>query len=98
MPASARARSAITDCLNFGNPEKPGVFYQFVESVAGIADACRALGTPVVSGNVSFYNETGGQDIFPTPVVGMVGVVDDLERMATSALQAPGDALVLLGA
>ncbi len=88
---------AITDCLNFGNPEKPGIFYQFVESVHGIADACRALGVPVVSGNVSFYNETGGRDIFPTPVIGMVGLVDDLDRMATPALKAPGDLIVLLG-
>ena len=89
---------AVTDCLNFGNPEKPGIFYQFAESVQGIAEACRALGTPVVSGNVSFYNETGGRDIFPTPVVGMVGVVDDLERMTTAALKSPGDTLLLLGA
>ncbi len=88
---------AVTDCLNFGNPEKPGVFYQFVESVHGIADACRAFGIPVVSGNVSFYNETGGHDIFPTPVIGMVGLVDDLNLLTTAALQSPGDALVLLG-
>ncbi|HEV2238460.1 MAG TPA: phosphoribosylformylglycinamidine synthase subunit PurL [Ktedonobacterales bacterium] len=88
---------AVTDCLNFGNPEKPGVFYQFVESVHGLAEACRALGTPVVSGNVSFYNETDGQDIFPTPVVGMVGVVDDLAHLTTPALTAPGDLLLVLG-
>jgi phosphoribosylformylglycinamidine synthase subunit PurL len=89
---------AVTDCLNFGNPEKPEVFYQFVESVQGLAEACRALGTPVVSGNVSFYNETDGQDIFPTPVVGMVGVVDDLAHLTTPALKAPGDLLLVLGA
>jgi phosphoribosylformylglycinamidine synthase len=89
---------AVTDCLNFGNPEKPGVFYQFVESVHGLAEACRALGTPVVSGNVSFYNETDGQDIFPTPVVGMVGVVDDLAHLTTPALKSPGDLLLALGA
>jgi phosphoribosylformylglycinamidine synthase II len=88
---------AVTDCLNFGNPEQPDIFYQFVEAVQGMAEACRALGTPVVSGNVSFYNETGGHDIFPTPVVGMVGVVDDLDHMTTSALQSSGDALLLLG-
>ncbi len=88
---------AVTDCLNYGNPEKPGVFYQFVQSIAGIAEACCALGAPVVSGNVSFYNETQGQDVFPTPIVGMVGVVDDLERMVTAALQMPGDLIVLLG-
>jgi phosphoribosylformylglycinamidine synthase len=89
---------AVTDCLNFGNPEKPGVFYQFVESVTGIAEACRALDTPVVSGNVSFYNETGGEDIFPTPIIGMVGVVDDLDHLTTVALTESGNVLALLGA
>jgi phosphoribosylformylglycinamidine synthase len=89
---------AVTDCLNFGNPEKPGVFYQFVESVTGIAEACRALDTPVVSGNVSFYNETGGEDIFPTPIIGMVGLVENLDHLTTSALKAPGNALALVGA
>jgi phosphoribosylformylglycinamidine synthase subunit PurL len=88
---------AVTDCLNFGNPEKPGIFYQFEESIQGLAAACRALDIPVVSGNVSFYNETGGHDIFPTPVVGMVGLMDDLAHMTTTALKAPGDLLVLLG-
>jgi phosphoribosylformylglycinamidine synthase subunit PurL len=89
---------AVTDCLNFGNPEKPGIFYQFVESVTGIAEACRALDVPVVSGNVSFYNETNGEDIFPTPIIGMVGVVDDLDHLTTIALKEPGDALMVLGA
>jgi phosphoribosylformylglycinamidine synthase len=89
---------AVTDCLNFGNPEKPGVFYQFVESVTGIAEACRALDTPVVSGNVSFYNETNGEDIFPTPIIGMVGVVNDLDHLTTSALKESGNMLALLGA
>jgi phosphoribosylformylglycinamidine synthase len=88
---------AVTDCLNFGNPEKPGTMYQFVESIAGIADACRALGTPVVSGNVSFYNETNGQDIFPTPIIGMVGLVDDLKHLTTPDLKDAGNWLVLLG-
>jgi phosphoribosylformylglycinamidine synthase len=89
---------AVTDCLNFGNPEKPGVFYQFVESVTGIAEACRALDTPVVSGNVSFYNETNGEDIYPTPIIGMVGVVDDLNHLTTIALKESGNTLALLGA
>jgi phosphoribosylformylglycinamidine synthase II len=89
---------AVTDCLNYGNPEKPGIFYQFVESIGGISDACRALGTPVVSGNVSFYNETNGQDIFPTPIIGMVGVVDDLKHLTTPDLKAAGNFLILLGA
>ncbi|HVI94665.1 MAG TPA: phosphoribosylformylglycinamidine synthase subunit PurL, partial [Anaeromyxobacter sp.] len=66
---------AITDCLNFGNPEKPEIMWQFAECVRGIGDACRALGTPVVSGNVSLYNETEGQGILPTPTIGMVGLV-----------------------
>jgi phosphoribosylformylglycinamidine synthase subunit PurL len=89
---------AVTDCLNFGNPEKAGVFYQFVEGVTGIAEACRALDTPVVSGNVSFYNETDGVDIFPTPIIGMVGVVDDLSHLTTIALKEPGNVLIVLGA
>ncbi len=89
---------AVTDCLNYGNPEKHGIFYQFVESIGGISDACRALGTPVVSGNVSFYNETNGQDIFPTPIIGMVGVVDDLKHLTTPDLKAAGNWLILLGA
>jgi phosphoribosylformylglycinamidine synthase len=88
---------AVTDCLNFGNPEKAGVFYQFVESVTGIAVACRALDTPVVSGNVSFYNETNGEDIYPTPIIGMVGVVDDLNHLTTIALKESGNTLILLG-
>jgi phosphoribosylformylglycinamidine synthase len=88
---------AVTDCLNYGNPEKPGIFYQFVESIAGIAEACRALETPVVSGNVSFYNETGGADIYPTPIIGMVGLVDDLNDLTTPDLKEAGDVIVLLG-
>jgi phosphoribosylformylglycinamidine synthase len=89
---------AVTDCLNFGNPEKADIFYQFVESVTGIAEACRALDTPVVSGNVSFYNETNGEDIFPTPIIGMVGVVDDVHHLTTIALKEPGNVLAVLGA
>jgi len=89
---------AVTDCLNFGNPEKAGVFYQFVESVTGIAEACRALDVPVVSGNVSFYNETNGEDIFPTPIIGMVGVADNLDHLTTIALKESGNMLALLGA
>jgi phosphoribosylformylglycinamidine synthase II len=88
---------AITDCLNFGNPEKPEVMYQFRESIEGMAEACRALGTPVVSGNVSFYNETSGQDIYPTPIVGAVGVVEDPDHIVTSALRTPDLCLVWLG-
>jgi phosphoribosylformylglycinamidine synthase len=88
---------AVTDCLNFGNPEKPEIMWQFAECVRGIGDACRALGTPVVSGNVSLYNETEGQGIFPTPTVGMVGLVEPVERTCRSAFRTPGDVIVLVG-
>jgi phosphoribosylformylglycinamidine synthase len=88
---------AITDCLNFGNPEKPEIMWQFAECVRGIGDACRALGTPVVSGNVSLYNETEGQGIFPTPTVGMVGLVEPVESTCQSAFRAAGDVVALVG-
>jgi len=89
---------AITDCLNFGNPEKPEIMWQFAECVRGIADACRALGTPVVSGNVSLYNETEGQAILPTPTVGMVGLVEPVERSCTSHFKNAGDVVAVVGA
>ena len=89
--------AAITDCLNFGNPEKPEVFWTFAESVRGLADACRAFGVPVISGNVSFYNESFGQPIYPTPTVGMVGLLDDVSKHTTSAFKDAGDVVVLLG-
>jgi len=89
---------AITDCLNFGNPEKPEIMWQLAECVRGIGDACRALGTPVVSGNVSLYNETDGQAIQPTPTVGMVGLVEPVERTCTSTFKHAGDVVVLVGA
>ncbi len=88
---------AITDCLNFGNPEKPEIMWQFAECVRGIGDACRALGTPVVSGNVSLYNETEGQGIFPTPTVGMVGLVEPVDRTCHSAFREAGDVIALVG-
>ncbi|WP_290589427.1 phosphoribosylformylglycinamidine synthase subunit PurL [Alicyclobacillus sp.] len=88
---------AITNCLNFGNPEKPEVMHQFAEAIAGMGEACRALDTPVVSGNVSFYNESRGVDIHPTPVVGMVGVIDDPDRVVPNHFQGEGSAVVLLG-
>jgi phosphoribosylformylglycinamidine synthase len=92
----ARPR-AITNCLNFGNPKKPEVFWQFKEAVAGMGEACTALGTPVTGGNVSFYNESPVSMVFPTPVVGMVGVMDDVSRATRSTFSHPGDAIVLLG-
>jgi phosphoribosylformylglycinamidine synthase len=89
---------AITDCLNFGNPEKPEIMWQFAEAVRGISDACRALGTPVVSGNVSLYNETEGRGIFPTPTVAMVGLVEPVDRTCSSTFKQAGDVVVLVGA
>jgi phosphoribosylformylglycinamidine synthase len=89
--------AAITDCLNFGNPEKPEVFWTFHEAVRGVADACRAFKVPVISGNVSFYNESFGQPIYPTPTVGLVGVLEDASKRVTMAFKDAGDVIVLLG-
>ncbi|MFQ5896185.1 MAG: phosphoribosylformylglycinamidine synthase subunit PurL, partial [Nitrospinota bacterium] len=87
---------ALTDCLNFGNPERPSVMWDFREAVEGIARACRALEIPVVSGNVSFYNETKGTDIYPTPIVGVAGLLEDAARRATPGFQREGDLIALL--
>jgi len=86
-----------TDCLNFGNPEKPGVAYQLQQAVAGMAAACEALGVPIVSGNVSLYNEQMGTAIYPTPIVGMAGQIDDLALRLTPGFVAGGDQIYLLG-
>jgi phosphoribosylformylglycinamidine synthase len=88
---------AITDCLNFGNPERPDIMGQFVGCIKGISAACTALDFPVVSGNVSLYNETQGEAILPTPAIGGVGVIADTGNMATVALKAEGEALILIG-
>jgi phosphoribosylformylglycinamidine synthase II len=88
----------ITNCLNFGNPRKPEVFFQFREACRGIADACRALGTPVTGGNVSFYNESPTGAVLPTPVIGMVGVLDDVAARLVAAFRAGGDPVICLGA
>jgi phosphoribosylformylglycinamidine synthase subunit PurL len=88
---------AVTNCLNFGNPERPLIFGQLQESVRGLADACRALELPVVSGNVSLYNETSERNIPPTPVVGMVGLLDDLSLRCPAGFQEDGDIVFLLG-
>jgi phosphoribosylformylglycinamidine synthase len=88
----------LTNCLNFGNPEKPNVAWQLDRAVAGLADACRGLGIPVVGGNVSLYNETEHGPIYPTPVVGMVGKLPDPERVPVSAFTEPGLAVALVGA
>jgi phosphoribosylformylglycinamidine synthase II len=87
---------AVTDCLNFGNPEKPAVAWQLTEAIIGLAEACRALDVPVVSGNVSLYNETAGRAIPPTPTVGMVGLLEDVS-LAVPAGFSPGHSVVLLG-
>ncbi|HET7752643.1 MAG TPA: phosphoribosylformylglycinamidine synthase subunit PurL [Anaeromyxobacteraceae bacterium] len=89
---------AITDCLNFGNPEKPEIMWQFAEAVRGISEACRSFGTPVVSGNVSLYNETEGTGIFPTPTIGMVGIVEPVEVSCSTPFKSAGDLVVLVGA
>jgi phosphoribosylformylglycinamidine synthase len=87
----------LTDCLNFGSPERPEILWQFAEAIDGIAEACRALEVPVVGGNVSFYNETSGQAVLPTPVVGVVGVLDDASRIATQWFKDAGHRIALLG-
>ncbi len=87
---------AVTDCLNFGNPEKPEVMWQFALTIEGITDACKRFGLPVVSGNVSFYNETNGIDIYPTPIIGMIGLIEPARPM-TSWFKNLGDRIVLLG-
>ena len=89
---------AITNCLNFGNPKKPEVFFQFREAVFGIGDACRALGTPVTGGNVSLYNENPQGAVFPTPTIGMVGLIDDIAHFTRSSFRTVGAQIVLLGA
>src|SRR6476661_4764673 len=88
---------AVTNCLNFASPEKPEVMWAFSEVIDGMAEACRAFGTPVVSGNVSFYNETEGRGILPTPVIGMVGLIEDVRRVVQPGFKKEGDIVVLLG-
>lgn len=88
---------AITNCLNFGNPYKPEVYWQFTEAIAGIGEACLALETPVTGGNVSFYNESAQAAVFPTPVIGMLGVVENESHVTTSFFKQTGDAVYLLG-
>jgi phosphoribosylformylglycinamidine synthase len=88
---------AVTNCLNFGSPEDPGVMWQFAEAVRGLADGCRTLGTPVTGGNVSFYNQTGSTAILPTPVIGVLGVIDDVSRRTKHAFGTDGSPVFLLG-
>ena len=86
-----------TNCLNFGNPQRPEIMWQLVESIEGIADACRALDVPITGGNVSLYNETDGKAIYPTPTIGIVGLIDDADRVLSRTFKSEGDAIVLLG-
>ena len=86
-----------TNCLNFGNPERPEIMWQFVEAVEGIAEACRALDVPITGGNVSLYNETDGKAIYPTPIIGVVGVIEDASRVVARPFRGPGEEIVLLG-
>jgi phosphoribosylformylglycinamidine synthase len=87
----------LTDCLNFGNPERPEIMWQFVLAIEGLKDACEHLSIPIVSGNVSFYNETNGLSIYPTPMLGMVGLIEQADRAMTQWFREDGDAIVLLG-
>jgi phosphoribosylformylglycinamidine synthase len=89
---------AITNCLNFASPERPEVMWSFSEVIDGMAEACKAFNTPVVSGNVSFYNETEGRGVLPTPVIGMIGLIDDVRRVIQPGFKNPGDFIALLGA
>jgi len=88
---------AITNCLNFGNPYKPEIFYTFSEAIAGMGEACRVLGTPVTGGNVSFYNEDPQHAVFPTPVIGMIGLIEDVSYITTQNFKDEGHAILLLG-
>jgi phosphoribosylformylglycinamidine synthase len=88
---------AATNCLNFGNPERPAIMWQLAQAVEGIGEACRALGTPITGGNVSLYNETDGRAIYPTPVIGVIGLLEHADRVVTRRFQAAGDVVLLLG-
>ncbi|HGD7091731.1 TPA: phosphoribosylformylglycinamidine synthase subunit PurL [Enterococcus faecium] len=95
--ASGGKPLAITDCLNYGSPDKPEVFWELSTSADGIAAACETLGTPVISGNVSLYNETDGQAIYPTPMIGMVGLIEDYKHITTQEFKKSGDLIYILG-
>ena len=88
---------ALTDCLNFGNPERPEIMWQFEQAVLGISEACKKFSIPVIGGNVSLYNETSGTAIYPTPTIGMVGLIKDISRHATQWFKTEGDIIILLG-
>ncbi|MFJ6211112.1 phosphoribosylformylglycinamidine synthase subunit PurL [Lysinibacillus sp. NPDC092081] len=95
--ASGGTPLAITDCLNFGNPEKPEIFWQIEKSADGISAACTALNSPVIGGNVSLYNERSGEAVYPTPTIGMVGLIEDLAHVTTQDVKAAGDVVFVIG-
>jgi phosphoribosylformylglycinamidine synthase len=97
VAASGARPLAVTDCLNFGSPEDPAVMWQFAEAARGLADGCRQLGLPITGGNVSLYNQTGATPILPTPVVGVLGVIDDVERRTPQGFRVAGQQIYLLG-
>ena len=96
-PALERKPIGVTDCLNFGNPQRPEVMWQFVLAIEGLKDACEALSVPIVSGNVSLYNETNDLSIYPTPVIGMVGLIEPADCAVTQWFKQNGDVIILLG-
>ena len=96
VAASGARPMAATNCLNFGSPEKPEVMWQFSQAIDGLAEACTALGTPVTGGNVSFYNETLGKSIFPTPIIGVLGILEDADKVLKVEFRNEGDVIVLL--
>ncbi|MEE9555273.1 MAG: phosphoribosylformylglycinamidine synthase subunit PurL, partial [candidate division Zixibacteria bacterium] len=97
VTASGGKPAAITNCLNFGNPYDPEIYYQFAECIAGMGEACRTFETPVTGGNVSFYNEDPERAVYPTPVIGMVGVIDDISHITTISFKNEGDDIYLIG-
>jgi phosphoribosylformylglycinamidine synthase len=96
VAASGARPIAATNCLNFGSPDKPEVMWQFSQAIDGLGEACTALGTPITGGNVSFYNETLGKSIYPTPVIGVLGILDDASRVLKIAFREEGDVILLL--
>jgi phosphoribosylformylglycinamidine synthase len=96
VAASGARPIAATNCLNFGSPEKPEVMWQFSQAIDGLGEACTALGTPITGGNVSFYNETLGKSIYPTPTIGILGILDDASKVLKIAFRNEGDIIVLL--
>src|SRR5262249_46331440 len=96
VAASGARPIAATNCLNFGSPEKPEVMWQFSQAIDGLGEACTALGTPITGGNVSFYTETLGKSIYPTPIIGILGILDDTSKTLKIAFRNPGDIILIL--